>query len=72
MQRHFNKLLVILSYTCNNFGPLIKEKQLSGLEKKIEDEVIDSEDDEDAHDTVDAILKDFDSQFPDLFEENDD
>ena len=28
MQPHFNKLLVILSYTCNSFGPLIKEKDL--------------------------------------------
>ena len=60
MQRHFNRLLVILSYTCNSFGPLIKEKDLDVLEKKVEKEDIDAEeDDENAEDFLQDVLKDF-------------
>ena len=73
MQRHFNRLLVILSYTCNNFGPLIKEKDLDTLEKKVEKEDIDAEeDDENAEDTLDDVLKDFYYECPvDESDEND-
>mgnify|MGYP007048513553 CR=1 FL=1 len=33
--KHFNRLVIILSYTVNSLGPLIKEDDLEKLEKKV-------------------------------------
>ena len=63
MQRHFNKLLIILSYTVNNFGPLIRDKNC------MYEEEVEKEDDID-EDDLEAILKEFENAFEDLGEED--
>ena len=55
MQKHFNKLVIILSFTVNSFGPLIKEKDLDKLKKKVDDADIDEDKEED------EIEEDFES-----------
>ena len=62
MQKHFNRLVVILCYTVNSFGPLIKEKDLDKLERNINEAVIDEDKDEDEIDEdFESLLSHFQS-----------
>ena len=54
MYKHFNKLIVILSYTVNQFGPLIRDKNT--FMEKVEDE-------DDLEEDIDAIMAEFENQF---------
>ena len=66
MQKHFNKLVVILCFTVNSFGPLIKEKDLDKLGKKINEAVIDEDKDEDEIDEeFETLLSHFQSGLED-------
>ena len=64
MQKHFNRLLIILSYTCNFMGPLIKEKELETIEENIDEE--DIEENDDISDDFESILSTFHAKFPNL------
>ena len=55
LYKHINKLLIILSYTVNNFGPLIRDKNCMYEEVEREDDL--NEED------FDNILKEFEQEF---------
>lgn len=60
MQKHFNKLVIILSYTVNSFGPLIKEKDLDKLQKKVDEADVDeNKDDDEIEEDFEALLGHF-------------
>ena len=60
--QHFNRLLVILSYTVNCFPPLIRDKE-SGV--KEDDDVTETNDDIDEA-AFEAMIRDYETEFPDL------
>ena len=60
--KHFNRLLVILSYTVNCFPPLIRDKE-SGV--KEDDDVTETNDDIDEA-AFEAMIRDYETEFPDL------
>jgi hypothetical protein len=62
MYKHFNRLLVILSYTVNCFPPLIRDKE-SGV--KEDDDVTETNDDIVEAD-FEAMIRDYEIEFPDL------
>ena len=62
MYKHFNRLLVILSYTVNCFPPLIRDKE-SGV--KEDDDVTETNDDIDEA-AFEAMIRDYETEFPDL------
>ena len=60
MQKHFNRLVVILCFTVNSFGPLIKEKDLDKLSEKVNEADIDeSKDDDEIEEDFEALLNHF-------------
>ena len=61
--KHFNKILIVLAFTVNNFGPLIRDKNCM-YEEEVEKEDDINEDD------LDAILREFDNAFEDLGEDD--
>ena len=62
MYKHFNRLLVILSFTVNCFPPLIRDKE-SGV--KEDDDVTETNDDIDEA-AFEAMIRDYETEFPDL------
>ena len=60
--KHFNRLLIILSFTVNCFPPLIRDKE-SGV--KEDDDVTETNDDIDEAD-FEAMIRDYEMEFPDL------
>ena len=55
--RHFNKLVIILAYTVNQFGPLIRDENCSYKEQ------VEQEDDI-TEDYIDDLLRNYDNAFP--------
>ena len=63
MQKHFNKLVVILCFTVNSFGPLIKEKDLDKLGEKVNSADINEEkEDDEIEEDFEALLGHFQSE----------
>ena len=55
MYKHFNKVLIILAFTVNNFGPLIRDKNC--MYEHVENEEDLTEQD------INEILKEFENEF---------
>ena len=63
--KHFNKLVIILAYTVNQFGPLIRDENCSYKEQ------VEKEDDI-TEDYIDDLLRNYDDAFPNADDGDDD